>query len=137
MRDVDSADFSESTFDSCTTVRVVCSGPLTCYSTLWLAPLSRSTYTILSMFSLGKSVVENNFLVKSRSTHTLQPKPRTARHSMVKCTNWRRLNGACGAVVVMDPLCGGRDDRLLVSRCATNEWVSGGMCQVPWMAKRL
>ena len=114
MNGVASADFTDSTFESCSAVRVVCSGPLTCYSTLWLAPLSRSTYTILSMFSLEKSVVENNFLDKSRSTHTLQPKPRTARHSMDKCTNWRWLNGACGAVVVMDPLCGGRDDRLLV-----------------------
>ena len=120
MYNVASADLTGSTFESCSAVRVVCSGPLTCYSTLWLAPLSRSTYTILSMFSLGKSVVENNFLVKSRSTHTLQPKPRTARHSMVKCTNWRRLNWACGAVVVMDPLCGGRDHRLLVSRSVMN-----------------
>ena len=87
MAGVASADFTGTTFSSCTAVRVVCSGPLTCYSTLWLAPLSRSTYTILSMFSLGKSVVENNFLDKSRSTHTLQPKPRTARcpWSWIRC----------------------------------------------------
>ena len=114
MRDVASADLTGSTFESCSAVRVVCSGPLTCYSTLWLAPLSRSTYTILSMFSLGKFVVENNFLDKSRSTHTLQPKPRTARcpwswircaglpvvMMMIKCSS---VNGGTGMMIYLRP----------------------------------
>ena len=121
MSGVDSADFTGSTFESCSAVRVVCSGPLTCYSTLWLAPLSRSTYTILSMFSLEKSVVENNFLVKSRSTHTLQPKPRTARcpwswircaglpvvMMMIKCSS---VNGGVGMMNVVAPGDGDHDD---------------------------
>ena len=120
MRDVASADFTGSTFESCSAVRVVCSGPLTCYSTLWLAPLSRSTYTILSMFSLGKSVVENNFLDKSRSTHTLQPKPRTARcpWSWIRCAglpvvmmiNCSSVNGGTGMMNVVAPCDGDHDD---------------------------
>ena len=119
MRDVASADITGSTFESCSAVRVVCSGPLTCYSTLWLAPLSRSTYTILSMFSPGKSVVENNFLDKSRSTHTLQPKPRTARcpWSWIRCAglpvvvmiNCSSVNGGTGMMNVA-PGDGDHDD---------------------------